>query len=113
MQQYLPFTVLKLIADNSHITISTWLQQYLPFTVLKQENSLLNPIVIRLLQQYLPFTVLKLYELVKRGDLSKVATVPTVYGIETARVAFITCRTLKVATVPTVYGIETRNVPTL
>ena len=36
-----------------------------------------------------------------------VATVPTVYGIETAkRVSFATCD-YRVATVPTVYGIET------
>ena len=64
------------------------LQQYLPFTVLKlkfkqsSNNSLLFS-----LQQYLPFTVLKLSAPDYRGASNKyVATVPTVYGIETLQV---------------------------
>ena len=36
-----------------------------------------------------------------------VATVPTVYGIETLALAVLRVLNLKVATVPTVYGIET------
>ena len=59
------------------------------------------------LQQYLPFTVLKLL-IISNFDAGadSVATVLTVYGIETVSNAkFI--RTLRVATVLTVYGIET------
>ena len=85
LQQYLPFTVLKLLQVNDDRWLSSWsLQQYLPFTVLKQtaisfidlllycvatvltvygiETRLLQHInltLISLLQQYLPFTVLK------------------------------------------------------
>ena len=59
LQQYLPFTVLKL----SEFVPTNWqefeLQQYLPFTVLKRVNSLLISSAAKL-QQYLPFTVLKL-----------------------------------------------------
>ena len=65
---------------------SASLQQYLPFTVLKPEALLQVTKFIRQLQQYLPFTVLKL------GGI--------VIGIITA---------LDVATVLTVYGIETMN----
>ena len=38
LQQYLPFTVLKLYCINSRSNISILLQQYLPFTVLKLSN---------------------------------------------------------------------------
>ena len=39
LQQYLPFTVLKLLAFVERITLSiTKLQQYLPFTVLKLQS---------------------------------------------------------------------------
>ena len=65
LQQYLPFTVLKLAYNrfcSSHQAGS--LQQYLPFTVLKlaQNCSVPNASLMRFfrLQQYLPFTVLKL-----------------------------------------------------
>ena len=61
------------------------LQQYLPFTVLKQLIwDIYRAAFAALLQQYLPFTVLK-----QRGCKSshrheiQVATVLTVYGIET------------------------------
>ena len=61
------------------------LQQYLPFTVLKQASHSVqvktNP---QKLQQYLPFTVLKLPEAMFCSRILKiVATVLTVYGIET------------------------------
>ena len=61
------------------------------------------------LQQYLPFTVLKLFSHYLFSLLkSKVATVLTVYGIETGYVMnVIIFRTTCVATVLTVYGIET------
>ena len=36
-----------------------------------------------------------------------VATVPTVYGIETVKAKYTIKRIICVATVPTVYGIET------
>ena len=58
------------------------LQQYLPFTVLKQfsRGTLKKE---DMLQQYLPFTVLK-QNVIKTYPLQrKVATVLTVYGIET------------------------------
>ena len=60
------------------------LQQYLPFTVLKLERKELKSILAMMLQQYLPFTVLKLAR--SSPDAAAkfmVATVLTVYGIET------------------------------
>ena len=61
------------------------------------------------LQQYLPFTVLKL---AKEGNIIVtfliVATVLTVYGIETLTVTYFD-GTDGVATVLTVYGIETNR----
>ena len=60
-----------------------------------------------LLQQYLPFTVLKLMGTFVLGIASIVATVLTVYGIETLE-AYIQFHLIdSVATVLTVYGIET------
>ena len=61
------------------------LQQYLPFTVLKLLLLLWMIFRIFKLQQYLPFTVLKLARYVDNecADFAKVATVLTVYGIET------------------------------
>ena len=60
------------------------LQQYLPFTVLKPTTAdfiLAQPLA---LQQYLPFTVLKpLVNNNASGTHCQVATVLTVYGIET------------------------------
>ena len=64
---------------------SAKLQQYLPFTVLKHESvKMLVDLGIKL-QQYLPFTVLKLRNKTvrKANKLVIVATVLTVYGIET------------------------------
>ena len=60
------------------------------------------------LQQYLPFTVLKLDDgyCINRADI--VATVLTVYGIETCQFPFLgKFQYHRVATVLTVYGIET------
>ena len=59
LQQYLPFTVLKLQHVFRTSQILFRLQQYLPFTVLKPIINW-NGNFILLLQQYLPFTVLKL-----------------------------------------------------
>ena len=81
MQQYLPFTVLKLVVEALFVQAFDQLQQYLPFTVLKlflQSQSLYIFVATVLtvygietdirnheakglqeLQQYLPFTVLK------------------------------------------------------
>ena len=39
LQQYLPFTVLKLVFIYCKFIDSSVLQQYLPFTVLKQSKS--------------------------------------------------------------------------
>ena len=59
------------------------------------------------LQQYLPFTVLKLILInLERCVEHHVATVPTVYGIETSTFLSLPSKS-NVATVPTVYGIET------
>ena len=84
MQQYLPFTVLKLRSHNTSDARSL-LQQYLPFTVLKLKLAAIQSFgCFLMLQQYLPFTVLKPVAFTK--VLSKpveVATVLTVYGIET------------------------------
>ena len=86
MQQYLPFTVLKLNLGYCEQTKTVVeLQQYLPFTVLKQSINSRAIVVNLVLQQYLPFTVLKLYneQLLDHHLGNYVATVLTVYGIET------------------------------
>ena len=64
-----------------------------------------------LLQQYLPFTVLKLAKAHNKPIRSlPVATVLTVYGIETVdTVYFVPTSNCVVATVLTVYGIETAD----
>ena len=109
LQQYLPFTVLKPIINwNGNFILL--LQQYLPFTVLKLKiECIMQKDKFPELQQYLPFTVLKLFSHYLFSLLkSKVATVLTVYGIETGYVMnVIIFRTTCVATVLTVYGIET------
>ena len=58
-------------------------------------------------QQYLPFTVLKLHQDVVLLTLYLVATVLTVYGIETTNSFHKNFSCNHVATVLTVYGIET------
>ena len=87
MQQYLPFTVLKLFSDTFYNSLNAiLLQQYLPFTVLKLFTTRsTNVSATTALQQYLPFTVLKqTYGLIIINlSLFNVATVLTVYGIET------------------------------
>ena len=108
LQQYLPFTVLKLQNIWPLFLLSYMLQQYLPFTVLKlrqatnaQTHALLlvatvltvygietnqgdnRRVASYQLQQYLPFTVLKLFSRMQSMILGLVATVLTVYGIET------------------------------
>ena len=61
-----------------------------------------------MLQQYLPFTVLKHDEFSNTSTFTIVATVLTVYGIETM-ISFLKSHLnlIEVATVLTVYGIET------
>ena len=110
MQQCLPFTVLKLptIIKSIAITYLSFvatvltvygietlnilatlrclpkLQQCLPFTVLKHTNNpKQTPSNKPKLQQCLPFTVLKLKAGIRLNILPIVATVLTVYGIET------------------------------
>ncbi len=90
LQQYLPFTVLKPGEKESRYMYGVWLQQYLPFTVLK------------------PSTVIGMF-----GEFNGVATVLTVYGIETRRIDFDEKELRLVATVLTVYGIETSSILTL
>ena len=60
------------------------LQQYLPFTVLKLTEKAQEEFGATVsLQQYLPFTVLKPSGAIYPGTALNVATVLTVYGIET------------------------------
>ena len=61
------------------------LQQYLPFTVLKLECYYYPLKILYSLQQYLPFTVLKPTNTLFSHLILSVATVLTVYGIETYR----------------------------
>ena len=92
-----------------YISRNHWLQQYLPFTVLKLYDIPKKVQKLILLQQYPPFTVLKLILLNQRYQNQFVATVLTVYGIETGRIEVFSIPKLfgKVATVLIVYGIET------
>ena len=86
------------------------LQQYLPFTVLKLSDRIASIGADGRLQQYLPFTVLKPIAMMITITVAAncfVATVPTVYGIETYLYSVLTHDASSVATVPTVYGIET------
>ena len=65
-----------------------------------------------MLQQCLPFTVLKLFTEKEKeygNIIDFVATVLTVYGIETQLHWHQLHRECSVATVLTVYGIETKN----
>ena len=61
------------------------MQQYLPFTVLKLPANSRLIFSLSTLQQYLPFTVLKLEAGSVFSKCNSVATVPTVYGIETEK----------------------------
>ena len=66
--------------------------------------------IISSLQQYLPFTVLKLSNsLISFRRYLSVATVLTVYGIETHMQNHVLQHNKAVATVLTVYGIETET----
>ena len=109
LQQYLPFTVLKPVEPKDFFKLRSSLQQYLPFTVLKLVQCVNYWVLLQRLQQYLPFTVLKLeYVDVTEYSTPSVATVLTVYGIETAwNFPCLMTMQQKVATVLTVYGIET------
>ena len=70
----------------------------------------MKPSQLYKLQQYLPFTVLKLEPLIASVDVPStlVATVLTVYGIETCATSDSSMAPVTVATVLTVYGIETK-----
>ena len=107
LQQYLPFTVLKRLSVSFWMSImlscnSTYRLRYWNFSPgggLISSNEL---------QQYLPFTVLKQVRFLIISLNSLVATVLTVYGIETECYEVLyTHNTSLVATVLTVYGIET------
>ena len=65
------------------------LQQYLPFTVLKLHGCHFGRTRYGLLQQYLLFTVLKRNVSANYVKNAAVATVLTVYGIETGLASFI------------------------
>ena len=86
MQQCLPFTVLKLANFSRLFLTPLELQQCLPFTVLKLEEGQVLEFKDGMLQQCLPFTVLKPSRIIIFSLLFLlffVATVLTVYGIET------------------------------
>ena len=76
---------------------------------MKQEEADLNVenALYKELQQYLPFTVLKLTHQSSQ-QMTRVATVLTVHGIET-QVVLSVRRETTVATVLTVHGIETQQ----
>ena len=106
LQQCLPFTVLKpyhrimlvsfdWISCNSAYRLRYW-----------NVSTGVFPQSIILLQQCLPFTVLKLTTTLHKNT-QRVATVLTVYGIETFIYWMAASKLLNVATVLTVYGIET------
>ena len=111
LQQYLPFTVLKLtVITFVRFNTSRSLQQYLPFTVLKQSTDKLSVGYTNLVVA----TVLTVYGIETRFCFTPldakyfVATVLTVYGIETFTIEHSTNSSSSlVATVLTVYGIET------
>ena len=110
LQQYLPFTVLKLSDRIASIGADGRLQQYLPFTVLKPIAMM---ITITVAANCFVATVPTVYGIETLRLIaplflaSEVATVPTVYGIETYLYSVLTHDASSVATVPTVYGIET------
>ena len=83
LYQHLPVTVLKHFTRCCFWTFS--IQVAIAATVYGIETFLLLLIQLnnRLLQQYLPFTVLKLFIIIATTNFTFVATVPTVYGIET------------------------------
>ena len=112
LQQCLPFTVLKLTSGALFSTINCLagcnsayrLRYWNHLDCLRPMQSILSP-----LQQCLPFTVLKLTKdiIILNKLFILVATVLTVYGIETAHSFKIVWTQWIVATVLTVYGIET------
>ena len=112
LQQYLPFTVLK---PHSHfcslLKTTKELQQYLPFTVLKPNIFALIPETKYSCNSTyrLRYWNLKIW---KKKDIKNylVATVLTVYGIETPATAINLPLRQEVATVLTVYGIETHQI---
>ena len=83
------------------------LQQYLPFTVLKHQLITDSDMLrFKSLQQYLPFTVLKLpIGMEHQFFAAYVATVLTVYGIETKKQDLFLPVYRMVATVFTACGI--------
>ena len=108
MQQSLPFTVLKRV-KNASINSAVFLGCNSPYRLRYWNNSALSDTKSYFkLQQSLPFTVLK--RLIVSGLFAFryiVATVLTVYGIETDTFKSKISKLISVATVLTVYGIET------
>ena len=108
LQQYLPFTVLKRANISSGYT--AWcirLQQYLPFTVLKQDSNIIVTFLIAL-QQYLPFTVLKPH-IIRVKFITTYLSCNSTYRLRywNPQLQRMLWYYRQVATVPTVYGIET------
>ena len=107
LQQYLPFTVLKLCTRYWSSPCDSQLQQYLPFTVLKLKSIDNLYLIIGGLQQYLPFTVLKHNRC--RYSVTNIVSCNSTYRLRYWNAGIFTSNSssLPVATVPTVYGIET------
>ena len=138
MQQYLPFTVLKLAIALYTSSQSSTLQQYLPFTVLKPLAGVKPSLIAFSCNSTYRLRYWNAFrELIKKYTFS-VATVLTVYGIETDKHNFssftemndklqqhlpftvlkleifsLNSEEYNVATVLTVYGIETMEVKSL
>ena len=109
LQQYLPFTVLKLCTRYWSSPCDSQLQQYLPFTVLKLKSIDNLYLIIGGLQQYLPFTVLKHNRC--RYSVTNIVSCNSTYRLRYWNAGIFTSNSssLPVATVPTVYGIETSD----
>ena len=94
-------------------SIFSWLpslQQYLPFTVLKLDDILYMYLsLLGKLQQYLPFTVLKPYvdNLVALPIFNSCNSTYRLRYWNNSITWIVSINLLAVATVPTVYGIET------
>ena len=111
LQQCLPFTVLK--QSNSFIFMTKryrTLQQCLPFTVLKHTKHCILTHILSQLQQCLPFTVLKRF--INCDNTHNNSHCNSTYRLRywnrfTLRIIITTL--FAVATVLTVYGIETNQ----
>ena len=83
------------------------MQQYLPFTVLKLQLPQLLLVRLTVATVLTVYGIETDYKILPVWLIIHVATVLTVYGIETRQNFSVLIATMHVATVLTVYGIET------